>query len=199
VPLSQAPADSPLNPGRYIASVVDSPSAALLPVLSVPEGYHRMGGGDVGVAGVDTDDANGTSHYLWIWGEVGTVYTHPCEEGVGPDSVGPSVADLANDLAAQPLLVGTDPVPVTVGGYDGLYLELSAPADFDFAACPDEALWLWAGRALQHPGQVDMVWIIDVEGERIVFDASHLANVRPDKVAELKDMVTTATFSPAQA
>jgi len=196
VPLSQVPADSPLDPGRYVASVMDSPSAPLLPVLSVPEGYTGLGGAS-GVVAEDFDDDNVDEAYLWVWGNVTEVYTHPCDTGAFSDPVGPSVADLANALAAQPLVAGTDPVPVTVGGYDGLYLELSAPDDFDFSACPQEALALWAGRFQQYPGQVDMVWIVDVEGERIVFDASH-KDASPEQVAELTEMVTTATFTPAE-
>ena len=41
---------------------------------------------------------------------------------------GPTVADLAAALATQPRLRGTDPRPVTIGGYDGLYVELTKPA-----------------------------------------------------------------------
>jgi len=40
------------------------------------------------------------------------------------------------------------------------------------------------------------VWIVDVEGQRVVFDATHLATASPEDEAEIKDMVTTATFVP---
>ena len=43
-----------------------------------------------------------------------------------------------------------------------------------------------------------MVWIVDVDGQRLVFDAAHEPNASPDKVAELEQMVTTATFAPAE-
>ncbi len=93
---------------------------------------------------------------------------------------------------------GTEPVPVTVGGYDGLYVELSVPDDIDVAACPGGVFPMWQGRWQEHPGQVDMVWIVDVEGQRVVFDASHMADASPEQVNHLKDMVTTATFAPAR-
>ena len=57
---------------------------------------------------------------------------------------------------------------------------------------------MWPTRWQQHPGQVDMVWIVDVDGQRITFDAAHMPDVSPDEVAELKEMVTTATFTPAE-
>jgi hypothetical protein len=191
VPPMQIPLDSPLDPGRYVLSVADAPSATLLPVLSVPEGYEAIAGG----VGVGADDL---ARYLWVW-DVTSVYTHPCDATAEP--VGPSVADLAEALAAQQLRDGTEPVSVTIGGYDGLYVELSVPEEVDVGACPSGVFGLWPGRAQSWGeilGQVDMVWIVDVDGQRLVFDAAHLPNASPDKVAQLEEMVATATFAPAE-
>jgi hypothetical protein len=185
------PTDSPLAPGRYVVSVADAPSAPLLPVLSVPDGYEAIGDG----IGVGADDL---ARYLWVW-DVNSVFAHPCD--ASPEPVGPSVADLAEALATQSLGGGTDPVPVTVGGYDGLYVELSVPDEVDVSACPSGVFSLWPGRAERYQeilGQVDMVWIVDVDGQRLVFDAAHDPDASPDKVAELEKMVTTATFVPAE-
>ncbi len=188
--LSQVPADSPLDAGRYVLSIDGLAAARLLPVLSVPEGYKASG-----ATGVRTNDFD---RYVWVW-DVNSVFTHPCDASAEP--VGPSVADLANALAAQQLRASTDPVPVTVGGYDGLYVELSVPDDVDDSACADSDFSLWPGRGQSDVreilGQVDMVWIVDVDGQRITFDAVHTPDLSPDKVAELKNIVTTATFTPA--
>lgn len=191
VPLEELPTDAPLDPGRYVVSVVDADSAPLLPVLSVREGYLNLDGG----VGVHADEL---ARYLWVW-EVESVYAHPCDASAEP--VGPSVADLAKALAAQQLRASNDPVPVTVGGYDGLYVELTVPAHVDANDCPGGVFGLWPGRLQRYQeivGQVDMVWIIDVDGQRLVFDAAHDPNASPDKVAELEKMVTTATFAPAE-
>jgi hypothetical protein len=185
------PADSPLAPGRYLVSVADAPSVPLLPVLSVPEGYEAIGGG----TGVGADDL---ARYLWVW-DVNSVFAHPCD--ASPQPVGPSVADLAEALSAPSLRASTDPVPVTVGGYDGMYVELTVPDEVDASACPSGIFSLWPGRAQRYReilGQVDMVWIVDVDGQRLVFDAAHLPDAGPDEVAELEEMVTTATFAPAE-
>jgi hypothetical protein len=190
VSLAQVPADAPLDPGHYVLSVDNAPSAPQLPVLSVPQGFEGIGS-----TGIRTDDL---ARYVWVW-DVDSVHPHPCDASAEP--VGPSVADLAQALSAQPLRAGTDPVPVTVGGYDGLYVQLTVPQDLDASACPSGVFSLWPGRAQNWQeirGQVDMVWIIDVEGQRMVFDAAHLPDVSPDEVAELQDMVTTATFAPAE-
>ena len=192
MPPPHLPADSPLDPGRYVVSVAsDGPSVPLKPVLSVPEGYEAIGGG-VGVG--NTGDLE---RYLWVW-DVDSVFTHPCDASA--ESVGPSVADLAEALAAQQLRDTTDPVPVTVGGYDGLYVELAVPDDVDAGDCPGGVFSLWPGRAQnaqEIQGQVDMVWIVDVDGQRLVFDAAHDADVSRQNVAELEEMATTATFAPA--
>ncbi|MCW2701168.1 MAG: hypothetical protein JWQ45_2703 [Blastococcus sp.] len=191
VPPAQLPADSPLDPGRYVVSVADAPVAPLLPVLSVPEGYAAIGNG----VGVGADDL---ARYLWVW-DVNSVFAHPCD--ATPEPVGPSVADLAEALAAQALRTSTDPVTVTVGGYDGLYVELSVPGEVDASACPSGVLGLWPGRAQSWGeilGQVDMVWIVDVDGQRLVFDAAYEPATSPDEVAELEEMVATATFVPAE-
>jgi hypothetical protein len=190
--LAQLPADSPLDAGRYAVSVAsDAPSVPLVSVMSVPKGYEGIEGG----VGVRTDDF---SRYVWVW-DVNSVYAHPCD--ASPEPVGPSVADLAEALTAQQLRGGTDPVPVTVGGYNGLYVELSVPDAVDLSVCPNGVLSLWPGRMERWQdilGQVDMVWIIDVDGQRLVFDAAHLPDATPEEVAELEEMVTTATFAPSE-
>ena len=43
-----------------------------------------------------------------------------------------------------------------------------------------------------------MVWIVDVDGQRLVFDAAYEPTASPDEVASLEEMVTTATFAPAE-
>lgn len=185
-PLSRTTADVPLVPGRYVVSVTDAPSAPRVPVLTVPDGYEAVKEG----IGVHTDDYG---RYVWVW-NITKTYSHPCKAGAVAQPVGPSVADLAEALQALPLIGGTLPVPVVVGGYRGLYVTLSVPADFNVAACPTRKMRLWPTRWLSVPGQVAMVWILDVDGQRVIFDASYEARHSPDEVAELKRMVTTATF-----
>ncbi len=181
----------PLDPGRYLVSIDNAPTPApLSPVLTVPEGYERIGSG----TGVRTADFD---RYLWIW-DVKSVYTDPCQGSDAYQAVGPTVADLAGALAAQRGRTATSaPVPVTVGGYDGLYLELTVPAEADLSTCPDRGFYLWPGRYQQRRGQVDRIWVVDVDGHRIVFDASHHPSTDPAAVDELEAMVTTTTFAAA--
>lgn len=188
VPLPQT--EEPLEPGRYILSLPDAPPAPMVPVLTVPAGYLAMEGG----AGVSVEDTLPAA--VWLW-NIDSVYTHPCDSSGRPERVGPSVADLANALAAQPLRDGTAPVPVMVGGYDGLYVELSMPDDVDVDTCPGGRFNSWPGRWQQGPTQVDLLWIVDVEGQRLTFDLSYDAMASRALVDELREIVETATFTPS--
>jgi hypothetical protein len=110
---------------------------------------------------------------------------------------GPTVTDLAAALATQPRLRGTDARPVTIGGYDGLYVELTKPP----SDCGTNVLW-FAPRVehiayeerFMRPGDVARIWIIDVGGKRVVIDTIHPADASAEKVAQTTRMVETATF-----
>jgi hypothetical protein len=183
----------PLEPGPYVASVVDAPSAPVLPVLTVPAGYSGIDGG-VGVITGDPNQVEEKDRYLWVW-NIDLVSTHPCDAlGYAADP-GPTVADLANALASQPMRQGSDPAPVSIGGYQGLYVELTMPQDLDISDCAGGVFRSWPGRVQDYgAGQVDMVWVLDVDGQRITFDAAYPASASPAQVQELKDIVTKATF-----
>ncbi|KQR12134.1 hypothetical protein [Cellulomonas sp. Leaf334] len=189
--LPQTTEGVPIVPGRYVLPVLDAPADwTLEPVVTVPEGFLGL---DAGVTSGDfeTDDAR----VLWLW-NIDSVFTHPCELGATAAPVGPTVADLAAALAAQPMRAATAPVPVTVGGYEGLYLELSVPDDIDPDACPVGRFSSWEGRWQQVPGQVDLLWIVDVDGQRITVDASLSPGTSPQEAAELTDMVASTRFVP---
>ena len=97
-----------------------------------------------------------------------------------------------------------------LAGFRGKYLELSVPTDINFdeareglALFPhcDEATfqsWTangWSGdRYQQRPGQVDRIWILDVDGERLVVDAFYLAEATPEDRAELERVVDSIRF-----
>ena len=189
--LKDQPPTALLAPGGYVVSPSDAPySAPVAPVLEVPEGYITRDGAGVWA---DNGDEVGNSG-VWVW-DVRSVYTHPCDASGYPDAVGPSVTDLASALAAQPMREGTRPVPVTIGGYDGLYVELFTPDDLDFATCREGYFHSWPGRSDRAPGSMDLLWIVEVEGQRFTFDLTYPATATPDQVEELKEIVTTATFT----
>jgi hypothetical protein len=112
---------------------------------------------------------------------------------------GPTVAALANALAAQPRLAGTNPSPVTIGGHDGLYVELTRPPSWRCAGGP---LWV-APRIVHaaypegfvHAGDVARVWILDVDGDRVVINSVHPSGTPQEDVDEVTRIVESTTFT----
>ena len=128
-----------------------------------------------------------------MW-DVGQVYRDPCHwHGPGFDP-GPGVSNLVAALVAQKMRNASTPTDATFAGYAGKFLEWSVPADMksstwtDFDTCDlasngvdrDFANWLSNdGQAESYeevPGQVDELWVLDVNGQRLVVDATYSPN-----------------------
>jgi hypothetical protein len=180
--------EGPLAAGTYGLTTSDDPSAEItLPArstITVPAGWEAAGG-----SRVNRDEA---TVGFWYWdGDLATVYTDPCQwqgSEVQP-AVGPTVDDLANALASQADRGDAVPVDVSIGGYDGQMIELSVPNDIDFADCDDGEFRSWSGRFHQGPGQVDLVYILDVNGQRTVIDAAYMPSTSEAVRAELQTIV----------
>jgi hypothetical protein len=151
------------------------------------------------------------STFVTFW-DVHRVYPTPCKwkykSMVDP---GPGVNGLAAALAEQPLRNATAPTDVVLAGFRGKYLEWSVPTDiaFDearadqalFPDCDEETFQSWTGapgwgsnRYQQAPGQVDWIWILDVDGDRLVIDASYLPAATARERRELKSVVESIQF-----
>lgn len=126
---------------------------------------------------------------LSVW-DVDRVYKHPCR-WMGQDvDPGPSVDDLVAALSAQPLRSASRPMTITLAGYRGQYLEWSVPINMrvtngtDFDDCdldPSDGhryFESWVGNGLgdrteQVPGQVSRLWVLNVDGQRLLVQATY--------------------------
>jgi hypothetical protein len=182
--------------GTYAVVVHGTTSPAPVPVIRVPAGYNGAG---FAVHTMDPGTAVAPdAHGLSFW-EVQSVMSDPCKAGKHGVDPGPTVADLARALAAQPLRAGSDPVPITVAGYQGLYVETSVPAHIDFSTCQDGYFDTWIGTGDNGhfafgPGQRDSLWILDVGGYRLVIDGWHMPGATQAQIDEITGMVKTLTF-----
>lgn len=136
---------------------------------------------------------------------VESVYGDPCQwEGSLPDPpVGPTVDDFATALVNQPTREGamTD---VTIDGFSGKKVTLSTPSDINFADCDLSIFGTWTeagseepSRYSQGPGQLEDVYILDVDGVRAVLDASYF----PERsaaadLAELEGLIASLAIEP---
>ena len=170
--------------------------ASPLAVIEVPVGWASFGWFALWPLDHDRDPSQRGLQY---WG-VHAVYAHPCRSLDGATPPGDSVADLADALASQDLTSATKPTPVVIDGHQGLYLELTMPTDVDFDECQEGYFTLWQGSAgdkhhfVQSRGLVERIWILDVDGDRVLVDAVAAPDASPDVVDELAAMVESTRF-----
>jgi hypothetical protein len=190
-----------LDAGTYMW-VLDRPGIEFPPIrFTVPDGWGsggrftyriRPGIGETPVA-------------MQFW-DVGKLYGHPCKWRGTLFDPGPTVDDLAAAIVDIPLRDAIQPSDVTLGGYSGKYLEWSVPADIDFSDCDMDGgehffeSWIgdptgWDGdRYHQGPGQVDRLWILDIDGVRFVIDAFSMPSATDPERAELVKVVESIGF-----
>ncbi len=181
-----------LEPGCWAIQargLVDGPRAE----LELPAGFT---GNDAWVwVNADPEDEWGAITLL----PVGAVHPDPCARAEDPPEPAPSVEGFARALVAQRVTATTTPVPVSVGGHEGVYLELSVPAGFDSSACRGEELILWepegAEAAGAEPSFVSRYWVLDVDGRRVVL----VVNTNSDAPDETVDLFTGIVESAALA
>ena len=197
--------DGPLAAGRYVMSpftgsdamtacmpeargcIEDPADDAIRVTLTVPDGYEAprpwlMWGRD------------GQTGIVVVRG--GGLYSDPCHSASPPDiPVGPSVDDFATALANHPVLDATAPVSVTLGGFSGKYVDLQLPVDV--TACTGGGFFPYEpGLYSQGPSHRWHLWILDVDGVRVVIQSMDYATTPPDQQAELRAIVDSVKIEP---
>lgn len=178
---------APLEPGTYQFSVATGPGVtAPDALLEVPSGFDDEASWYV----VSPDQKKFLG--LFVVGRVARDACTPRESRfIDPGS---SVEDLANALVAQKSTRASTPKQVTIGGYDGLYVELASP--HDISRCRQTGN-LWEGRGVYGDAQVDLVWILDVDGQRLVVNAAHGATASASDIHKLTSMAESIQFVQA--
>jgi hypothetical protein len=132
-----------------------------------------------------------------VW-DVVDVYANGCHWLDGMIHPGPTVDELVAVLAARPLRNATAPVAASIGGYHGKYLEWSIPVDIHFSDCVGGMFKSWTDlvgdRYQQGPGQVDRLWILDIDGRRLVIDATYMPDSTEQGRTELAKVVNSIQF-----
>jgi len=125
----------------------------------------------------------------------------PCQvTSTRPDTPATTVDDLAAALAAQASRDASEPADVTVGGHAGKSITLHVPDDAvpdqceqgEFVSYGSEQDPLW--RYHQGPGQIDELWIVDMDGAFWIIDAMYRPDTPPALVEEMRGIVQSATF-----
>jgi hypothetical protein len=180
------PAGGALAPGQYTVRV---PGGPITVSLTIGDDGWESGGWYL-----MNPPAFSRSVSFWT---VGNVYEDLCDSAsLAAPAIGPTVDDLVTALDMQASSRMSPAVDVVMGGYSGKRLTMSWPPS---TACSGDPLPMWVdpngeiGRSLE-PGSRDTLWILDVDGERLVIVAYH---VRADEVAAsiVDDVIASMEFA----
>jgi hypothetical protein len=97
--------------------------------------------------------------------------------------------------------VASKPTPATIAGHPAWYVEVLIPSDFDLSQCDAGQLVLWetpdgSVRTGLGPAEHDRLWVVDVNGERLVIDASAPLTTSPANEAEIQAVVDSIAIQP---
>ena len=119
---------------------------------------------------------------------VANIYTDSCPSVLVDPPVGPTVDDLASAWANLPGFHATAASDITVDGFHGKQVEFTVP-DYNKTDCPDGDFKLMASGngawSAQGPNQHNQLWILDVNGTRLVIVAFSFPDTSPRDRADL--------------
>jgi hypothetical protein len=193
--------NGPLEPGSY-QNHMGADGHGFSIRFTVPAGW-TWNGSSLSKGGIDVPD--GAAIFLFN-GQVG-VYADPCHWAASPltPPTGPTSDKVVAALAAQPSRHATTPIDrfANSGGavdiWTGKTVELTVPADIDFAECDGGQYRSWGpddkARSHQGPGQRDLVWAVDtgdngVDGAGLfIIDAASFQGTPPDVMSEIDSIL----------
>jgi hypothetical protein len=151
----------------------------------------------------DADPPDGAGMIVWAGVDHLYVYGDPCGwSSTRPETPSTTVDEVVAALTAQASRDASAPVDITLDGYAGKAITLHVPDDADFTQCDEGFFGSWSQgttdlspqRYHQGPGQIDEVWILDVDGLLVVIDWDYYAGTPQADVDELRAIVESATF-----
>lgn len=179
----------PILPGTYY---VDDPFPLRIEV-TIPAGLEVLNVVD-GLSGLcwQSCETEPAGIDFWI---VENAHADPCNLAAGTRNppLGPSVDDFVQHLGAIERVRASEPMDVTLGGYDGRYLELVT--DASAADCTDGGVRLFYINPGQQyvrpgwPGFTDRFWVLDVDGTRLVIDLFSSPDTPETVIADLRAAV----------
>lgn len=166
--------------------------------FTVPDGWAGIGG--TIFRAVENNSPPGGAGLLfsrgpWLTPEL-------CGRHVPDIATGTTVDDFVNALVEHPDLDLTSPVDVALGGYSGKYLELQAPANIatnqdnpEPGECAYYFVWE-PGIYAQGPSHLWHIWVLDVEGVRVVIRSDTYPGTTAEVQAQLAAIVDSIQIEP---
>jgi hypothetical protein len=177
----------PLAAGAYY---VDSPFPLLLS-FDVPQGTNVIFYEPAG-SQVNLEVGTGGEVSFEI---VDNLAADPCTAELLEPPVGSSVEDLARALANLRGFAATTATDVTVDGFQGKQLTLTAPT----GPAPCQSLLTWVTTTRQNgvsPGEVNEVTILDVDGVRLLICIAYQPSTSPADLSKAHAIVDSVQIDP---
>ena len=165
--------------------------------ITVPAGWSAIGGA------VWLEENKPPSGAALGFGRGAWLLSDPCKYIAADVPVGPTVADFVDAVAEHPILDTTAPVDVMLAGYSGKYFDLQVPADIsncetepgNASSGPIYRPWE-PGIYAQGPGHRWHLWVLDVDGVRVVVQSMDYAGTSEQRRTELQAIVDSVQIEP---
>ena len=129
--------------------------------------------------------------------DVDNVYANACKtsQRLLDPPLGASVDDLVRALSSQPYTNASAATDVVISGYSGKHLEYSFT--LENPSCPALARWpTQSGDRQAIPTERDELWILDVDGTRLVLDLFSFPTTDKALIEEARGIVETMIITP---
>lgn len=196
IPMQLNPSDAPAPATAAYAAGAPFP----IPVaMTVPAGWIGRVGGQYAVW-IESPPtlADGGAMVALTLGQ--TLFADPCQAGRGylNPQPGPTVDDLATAFTQLPGFTATAPTAITVDGYSGKQVTLTAPATFDGCVLTQDGYRLMdlSGGAVfaSVPGQQTTLQILDVGGKRLVISSDTTPTTPGNYTTDVRTILDSINF-----
>lgn len=208
---SPTAADGSLAEGTFVLTDGELDGSRNVPTtVTIPaRGWYGEPG--IGILGNAPQELDFAPKDAWMIGPfVGDIYVpaDPCEWSTTmPDSPATTVDEVVAALRGQASRDASEPVDIRVDGHAGKSIVLNVPDDAAFGQCdrgaedPEPRFCTLTQddpaachRWQQFAGQIDEIWILDVDGLVTVIDASWSDATPAGAMAELRAILESMTF-----
>jgi hypothetical protein len=185
--------EAPLEAGRLL---IDEPFPVRIG-LSMPQGWIGLPIRET-LAQIGRESGGAGIMFTVVEG----LYADPCHNDAGliDPPVGPAADDLAVALARLPGVAVAGPSDTTIDGVPAVALTITAPAVFEGCTTEPQApmfkLWGVPEWHWLEPGERNRLWIVDVDGTRLVISAEEFEDSSPLALAELNGIVSSIDLDP---
>jgi hypothetical protein len=190
-PVPRLNGQEPLDPGRYRVNGGISTDVT----VAVPSGWSASGDWVVlGPRGNDEPDGMAIRFYT-----MSNLAVNPLSHSDGnlDPPVGPTVDDMVQAIVAHPGWTASEPTDISIDGHTGqlvsitIHMDVVLPADDTFYLEVEPSgggIWGWA------QGQTFDLYILDVDGQRLIIDSWHYLGTPEEDLAAQRTVVESVQF-----